>query len=93
MKGQGQRRRPSFSCSGSNHSSQSSSNPFSTLHTPADCVRAICQDRRLLRQLGGYLGTMDRDELAEAVAEAAASQQQENGSVIKYLILSTTLTF
>lgn len=80
VKGQGQRRCPSFTGSGNIHSSQWSSNPFSTLHTPADCVRAIYQDRRLLRQLGGYLGTMDPDELAEAVVKAAASQQHENGS-------------
>ncbi|KAK1369885.1 hypothetical protein POM88_005397 [Heracleum sosnowskyi] len=76
VKGQGQKRRPSisgFSCS--TQSSQSSSQPF--VHTPADCVRAICQNRELLLELGGHLGAMDPEDLARAVAAAAASQQQD----------------
>ncbi|XP_063942448.1 uncharacterized protein LOC108192659 [Daucus carota subsp. sativus] len=76
VKGQGQRRRPSiFGSTCSTQSSQSPSHP--PVHTPADCVRAICQDRALLRVLGGHLGLMDPDELAHAVAEAAASQQSD----------------
>ncbi|KAK1356602.1 hypothetical protein POM88_049858 [Heracleum sosnowskyi] len=82
IKGQGQRRRSSFSGSfsgsGSTQLSQSSSHP--PTHTPADCVRAICRDRELLRILGGHLGALDPDELARAVAEAASSSQQDDGS-------------
>ncbi|KAK1399148.1 hypothetical protein POM88_009011 [Heracleum sosnowskyi] len=82
IKGQGQRRRSSFSGSfsgsGSTQSSQSSSHP--PTHTPADYVRAICRDRELLRILGGHLGALDPDELARAVAEAASSSQQDDGS-------------
>ncbi|KAL8103551.1 hypothetical protein AgCh_027940 [Apium graveolens] len=54
-------------------SSQSSSQP--SVHTPADCVKAICQDPELLRILGGHLGALDPEELARAVAEVNASQQ------------------
>ncbi|KAK1380578.1 hypothetical protein POM88_027322 [Heracleum sosnowskyi] len=82
IKGQGQRRRPSFSGlfsgSGCTQSSQSSSHPHT--HTPADCVRAICRDRELLRILGGHLGALDPDELARAVAEAASSSQRDDGN-------------
>ncbi|KAK1383434.1 hypothetical protein POM88_021169 [Heracleum sosnowskyi] len=77
IKGQGQKRRPSFSGSfngsGSTQSSQSSTHP--PTHTPADCVRAICADPELLRILGGHLGALDPDVLARAVAEAAASHR------------------
>ncbi|KAK1399713.1 hypothetical protein POM88_009576 [Heracleum sosnowskyi] len=76
VKGQGQKRRPSisgFSCS--TQSSQSSTQPF--VHTLADCVRAICQNRELLLELGGHLGAMDPEDLARAVAAAAASHQQD----------------
>nr|XP_017239902.1 PREDICTED: uncharacterized protein LOC108212693 [Daucus carota subsp. sativus] len=82
VKGQGQRRRPSiFGSTCSTQSSQSPSHP--PVHTPADCVRAICQDRALLRVLGGHLGLMDPDELAHAVAEAAASQQSDGRQVLQ----------
>ncbi|KAK1390501.1 hypothetical protein POM88_018679 [Heracleum sosnowskyi] len=74
--GQGQKWRPSIGgFSGSTQSLQSSSQPF--VHTPADCVRAICQNRELLLELGGHLGAMDPEDLARAVAAAAASQQQD----------------
>ena len=81
IKGQGQRRRPSFSGSGcsSTQSTQSSSHP--AVHTPADCVRAICQDRDLLKILGGHLGGLSAEELAEAVAAAAASQHGDGDEV------------
>lgn len=90
VKGQGQRRRPSiFGSTCSTQSSQSPSHP--PVHTPADCVRAICQDRALLRVLGGHLGLMDPDELARAVAEAAASQQSDGRQV--YNLFSSKLQF
>ncbi|KAL6506670.1 hypothetical protein OROHE_022502 [Orobanche hederae] len=77
VKGQGQRRRPSISgSSGSTHSSQSSSQL--SVHTLADCARAICQNLELLLELGGHLGAMDPEDLARAVAAAAASQQHAN---------------
>ncbi|KAK1375169.1 hypothetical protein POM88_031362 [Heracleum sosnowskyi] len=80
IKGQGQKRRPSFSGSfngsGSTQSSQSSTHP--PTHTPADCVRAICADPELLRILGGHLGALDPDVLARAVAEATASQRADD---------------
>ena len=81
IKGQGQRRCPSFSGSGSTatQSSQSSSHP--AVHTPADCVRAICRDRNLLKILGGHLGALDPEELAEAVATAAAGQHGDGDEV------------
>lgn len=53
----------------STRSSQSSSQL--SVHTPADCVRAICQDREFFHVLGGHLGAMDPEELACVVAEAA----------------------
>ncbi|XP_074370072.1 uncharacterized protein LOC141711502 isoform X2 [Apium graveolens] len=74
VKGQGQRRRPSIY--GSSFSTQSSSQP--SIHTPADCVRAICRDLGLLRILGGHLGALDPEELARAVAEVNASQQRDD---------------
>ncbi|KAK1369395.1 hypothetical protein POM88_035487 [Heracleum sosnowskyi] len=80
IKGQGQKRRPSFSGSfngsGSTQSSQSSTHP--PTHTPADCVRAICADPELLHILGGHLGALDPDVLARAVAEATASQRADD---------------
>ncbi|KAK1398132.1 hypothetical protein POM88_007995 [Heracleum sosnowskyi] len=76
VKGQGQKWRPSINgFSGSTQSSQSSSQP--SVHTPADCVRAICQNRELLLELGGHLGAMDPEDLVRAVAAAAVSQQQD----------------
>ena len=54
-------------------------------HTAADCVRAICQDRDLLRTLRVYLQSLEPDELAEAVA--AAAQQDAHDQVI--LLFST----
>ncbi|XP_074379465.1 uncharacterized protein LOC141720752 [Apium graveolens] len=74
VKGQGQRRR-SF-IYGSSFSTQSSSQP--SIHTPTDCVRAICRDPGLLRILGGHLGALDPEELARAVAEVNASQQRDD---------------
>ena len=79
VKGQGQRRRPTISGTGSSatqstQSTQSSGHP--AYHTPADCVRAICQNRDLLLILGGHLHSLNPDDLAKAVAEAAASQHQ-----------------
>ncbi|WOH07852.1 hypothetical protein DCAR_0727286 [Daucus carota subsp. sativus] len=51
VKGQGQQRRPSiYGSTCSTQSSQSPSHPH--VHTPADYVRAIFQDRALLRVLG-----------------------------------------
>ncbi|KAK1403773.1 hypothetical protein POM88_003378 [Heracleum sosnowskyi] len=83
IKGQGQKRRPSFSGSfngsGSTQSSQSSTHP--PTHTPADCVRAICADPELLRILGGHLGALDPDVLARAVAEATASQRADDNQL------------
>nr|XP_017233317.1 PREDICTED: uncharacterized protein LOC108207378 [Daucus carota subsp. sativus] len=80
VKGQGQRRRPSFSGSfngsGSTQSSQSSSH-LST-HTAADCVRAICQNKELLLILGGHLGAIDPEALARAVEAAAASRRADD---------------
>ncbi|XP_074324754.1 uncharacterized protein LOC141661644 [Apium graveolens] len=77
VKGQGQRRRPSICGSSfSTQSSQSSSQP--AVHTPADCVRAICRDPELLRILGGHLGALDPEELARAVAEVNASNQGDS---------------
>ncbi|KAK1394588.1 hypothetical protein POM88_013644 [Heracleum sosnowskyi] len=80
IKGQGQKRRPSFSGSfngsGSTQSSQSSTHP--PTHTLADCVRAICADPELLRILGGHLGALDPDVLARAMAEATASQRADD---------------
>ncbi|KAK1394008.1 hypothetical protein POM88_013064 [Heracleum sosnowskyi] len=80
IKGQGQKRRPSFSGSfsgsGSTQSSQSSSHP--PTHTPAHCVKAICANHELLRILGGHLGVLDPDDLARAVAEVAAQRATDN---------------
>ncbi|XP_074348706.1 uncharacterized protein LOC141687363 [Apium graveolens] len=77
VKGQGHRRRPSISGSSfSTQFSQSSSQP--SVHTPADCVRAICRDPELLRILGAHLRALDPEELARAVAEVNASQQGED---------------
>ncbi|KAK1355914.1 hypothetical protein POM88_049170 [Heracleum sosnowskyi] len=80
IKGQGQKRRPSFSGSfngsGSTQSSQSSTHP--PTHTLEDCGRAICADPGLLRILGGHLGDLDPDVLARAMAEAAASQRADD---------------
>ncbi|WOG86081.1 hypothetical protein DCAR_0205278 [Daucus carota subsp. sativus] len=45
----------------------------------------------LLRVLGGHLGLMDPDELAHAVAEAAASQQSDGRQV--YNLFSSKLQF
>ena len=54
-------------------------------HTAADCVRAICRDRDLLRTLRVHLQSLDPDELADAVATAA--QQETDDEVI--LLFST----
>lgn len=85
VKGQGQRRRPTISGTGSSatqstQSTQSSGHP--AYHTPADCVRAICQNRDLLLILGGHLHSLNPDDLAKAVAEAAASQHQGGDQVL-----------
>ncbi|KAJ8649248.1 hypothetical protein MRB53_002271 [Persea americana] len=45
-------------------------------HTAADCVRAICRDRDLLRTLRVHLQSLDLDELVDVVATA---EQQETG--------------
>ncbi|KAK1361239.1 hypothetical protein POM88_045713 [Heracleum sosnowskyi] len=83
VKGRGQRRRRSISgFSGNTQCSQSSSHP--SVHTTADCVRAICQNRELLLELGGHLGAMDPADLARAVAVAATSQQQDGDEVFSF---------
>ena len=93
VKGQGQRRRPSFSGSfngsGGTQSSQSSSH-LST-HTAADCVRAICQNKELLLILGGHLGAIDPEALARAVEAAAASRRADDTEV--YCLVKLTLFF
>ncbi|KAK1376234.1 hypothetical protein POM88_032427 [Heracleum sosnowskyi] len=76
VKGRGQRRRRSISGSSGNTQCSQSSRQTS-VHTLADCVRAICQNRELLLELGGHLGAMDPEDLARAVAAAATSQQQD----------------
>ncbi|KAK1400440.1 hypothetical protein POM88_000045 [Heracleum sosnowskyi] len=89
IKGQGQKRHPSFigsfNGSRSTQSSQSSTHP--STHTPADCVRAICADPELLRILGGHLGALDPDVLARAVAEAATSQRADDSQSLKNVFL------
>ena len=81
IKGQGQQRGPSIYGSGSAQSSQS----HPSYHTPADCVRAICQNPELLLTLAGHLGALHPEELARAVAAATASQQKDGDEVIKHL--------
>ena len=79
VKGQGQKRRPLISGMGSSsqtcHSQSSQASSFhGTMHTPADCVRAICQDRSLPRMLRTHLTCLDAKDLAAVVADAAGSQ-------------------
>ncbi|KAJ8618956.1 hypothetical protein MRB53_015142 [Persea americana] len=77
VKGQGQRQRPTISGTGSSgsQSTQSSCQPMP--HTVADCVRAICRDRDLLRTLRVQLQSLDPDELADAVATAAQQETDD----------------
>ncbi|KAJ8627782.1 hypothetical protein MRB53_021089 [Persea americana] len=77
VKGQGQRRRPTLSgtSSSGSQSTQLSCQPMP--HTAADCVRAICRDRDLLRTLRVHLQSLDPDELADAVATAAQQETDE----------------
>ncbi|KAJ8639972.1 hypothetical protein MRB53_016666 [Persea americana] len=46
-------------------------------HTAADCVRAICRDRNLLRTLRVHLQSLDPDELVDAVATAAQQETDD----------------
>lgn len=85
VKGQGQRRRPTISGTGSSSSQSTQTSCHPMPHTAADCVRAICQDRDLLRTLRVHLQSLEPDELAEAVA--AAAQQETDDQVI--LLFST----
>lgn len=51
------------------------------MHIPADCVKAICADRGLLRTLRAFMKTLKDEELVDAVARATSSQDtgsQEN---------------
>ncbi|KAL8116746.1 hypothetical protein AgCh_023051 [Apium graveolens] len=92
VKGQGQRRRPSICGSSfSTQSSQSSSQP--TVHTLADCVRAIYRDPELLRILGGHLGALDPEDLARAVADMNASNQGDSSKIFVADPVAATLVF
>ena len=94
VKGQGQKRRPTISGTGSSATQSTQSSGHPAYHTPADCVRAICQNRDLLRILGGHLHSLSPDELAEAVAAAATSQHQGGDQVyISILLLSLSYLY
>ncbi|KAJ8641024.1 hypothetical protein MRB53_017718 [Persea americana] len=77
VKGQGQRRQPTISGTGSSgsQSTQSSCQPMP--HTAADCVRAIYRDCDLLCTLCVHLQSLDPDELADAVATAAQQETDD----------------
>ncbi|KAJ8617934.1 hypothetical protein MRB53_014120 [Persea americana] len=77
VKGQGQRRRPTISGTGSSGSQSTQSSYQPMPHTAADCVRAICRDRDLLRTLRVHLQSLDPDESANVVA-IAAQQEIDN---------------
>lgn len=74
VKGQGQRRRPTISGTSSSGSHSTQSSCHTMMHTPADCVRAICEDRNLLMTLGRHLKSLRPEDLADAVADAAEDQ-------------------
>ena len=90
VKGQGQRRRPSVSGSGSSGSqtTQSAYNP--TTHNAAECVRAICRDPALLRELQEHLRALSPDSLADAVGTAANQPEQENADHDDEVMLRTS---
>ncbi|KAJ8635818.1 hypothetical protein MRB53_010085 [Persea americana] len=77
VKGQGRRRR--LTISGTNNSSSQSTQSSCQLmpQTAADCMRAICRDRDLLRALRVHLQSLNPDELADAVV-TAARQETDN---------------
>ena len=88
VKGQGQRRRPTISGTGSSGSQSTQSSYQPMPHTATDCVRAICRDRDLLRTLHVHLQSLDPDELANAVATTV---QQETDDVVILLFSAINL--
>ncbi|KAJ8646970.1 hypothetical protein MRB53_008718 [Persea americana] len=77
VKGQGRRRRPTISGTGSSGSQSTQSSYQPMPHTAADCVRAICRDRDLLHTLRVHLQSLDPDELADAVVTAAQQETDD----------------
>ena len=90
VKGQGQRRRLNVGGSGSSGSqtTQTSYNP--TTHNAAECVRAICRDPALLRELQEHLKALSPDSLADAVGTAASQPDQEEAEQDEVILLTTT---